>query len=334
MCNPSPDAPHAKAQPLVDIWRGGRLESQHLGHVAICDAKGLVASWGDPKALVYPRSSAKMIQALPLLTSGVGQTLPKHRLALACASHQGGAIHTDEVTMWLGELGLSPDDLRCGPQAPWDRDAKFAMIRAHGTPGQEHNNCSGKHTGFLMLAQHLGGELEYLEIDHPVQKAVLEAFEEVTQETSPGYGIDGCSAPNHAASMEGMARAMAWFAAAGTRSDVMSRAAAQLVEAMHTHPDYVAGERRACTNLMRAMDGVAIKTGAEGYFVAILPKQGLGVALKIADGATRAAEAAIAHVLVSLGVLDAAAQDYINAPIKNSRGIETGATRPAEGFAP
>ncbi|MGX9356261.1 asparaginase [Roseobacteraceae bacterium S113] len=320
--------PHAGAAPLIDLWRGGRLESQHLGHVVISDASGIVAQWGDPGALVYPRSSVKMIQALPLLSSGTGADLHPRRLALSCASHQGAAIHNEEVRTWLSELGLGENDLRCGPQPSRDRDIR----RASDTPCQVHNNCSGKHTGFLMLSQKLGGGPEYIDPDHPVQRAILEAFEEVTQETSPGFGIDGCSAPNFAATMQGVSRAMAWFATAHSRSDILSQAAARLVQAMAAYPEYVAGEGRACTRLMRVMDGVAIKTGAEGYFVAIIPSKGLGISLKIADGATRAAEAAIAHCLAGLGVLDPGAQDYINVPITNWRGVETGETRPAEGF--
>jgi L-asparaginase II len=120
---------------------------------------------------------------------------------------------------------------------------------------------------------------------------------------------------------------MAWFASARDRNDTMSLAASKLVAAMHTHPDLVAGEKRACTELMCAMNGVVVKTGAEGVFVAILPKQKLGIALKIADGTTRAANALIAQLLVRFGALDAdhpATRRRVNAPILNRRKIETG----------
>ena len=110
-----------------------------------------------------------------------------------------------------------------------------------------------------------------------------------TDETSTGFGIDGCSAPNHSCSLQGLARAMAWFASAEDRSDSASQAAVRLVNAMNAHPALVAGEGRACTQLMRAMGGSGvIKTGAEGVFTAILPQQRLGIALKIDDGTTRA----------------------------------------------
>ncbi|WP_300011623.1 asparaginase [uncultured Roseobacter sp.] len=324
-----------QAVPMVEIWRGDFLESAHSGHAVVCDDSGqIVEAWGDPEAIVLPRSSAKMIQALPLITSGAAKAarLTSEHLALACASHNGAAIHTTRVEGWLETRGLSDEALRCGPQMPDDRPAREAIICAHESPCQIHNNCSGKHAGFLTLAQHLDAGPEYVGADHPVQKACLDAFERTTGETSPGFGIDGCSAPNFASSLTGMARAMAHFAAAPTDS-----AEAQLHQAMRKHPDLVAGEKRACTELMRAMDGkVAIKTGAEAFFIAILPEQKLGVALKIVDGTTRASECAIAAILVKLGVLDPnhpATRKRMNAPITNRRDIQTGWIRPSAALA-
>ncbi|MGB8623813.1 MAG: asparaginase, partial [Paracoccaceae bacterium] len=209
-----------QAVPMVEVWRGAFLESLHRGHAVICDAAGqVVEAWGDPDKVILPRSSVKMIQALPLIESGAAAAagLSEAQLALACASHQGAAIHTDMVRAWLADLGLGDDDLRCGPEVPRDRETKHAMIRAYGTPCQYHNNCSGKHSGFLTLARHLGAGPEYVDPSHPVQLAVREAFEDVTGMASPGFGIDGCSAPNFATTVHGLARAMAFFA--GARED-------------------------------------------------------------------------------------------------------------------
>nr|WP_068306860.1 asparaginase [Pararhodobacter sp. CCB-MM2] len=320
--------------PLVEVWRGGRLESLHRGHAVICDSRGVVESWGDPAAVIYPRSSCKMLQALPLLETGAGAGLWQKRLALSCASHQGAAIHTGAVSEWLAEMGLSEGDLRCGVQDPSDVAERNRLICTGDSACQLHNNCSGKHTGFLMLNKHLGGGSEYVELDHPVQKAVKAAFEEVTGEDSPGYGIDGCSAPNFATSVGGLARAMARFATA-TETDARGRAMVSLREAMAAHPEMVAGEGRACTELMRVMDGVAIKTGAEAVFVAMIPSKGLGVALKITDGATRASEAAIVAILSWLGVLDGQhpmALKRLGGPLTNWRGKAWGELRLAEGF--
>jgi L-asparaginase II len=186
------------------------------------------------------------------------------------------------------------------------------------------------------MNRHLKGDPEYVDPAHPLQTAIRAAFEEVTGEQSPGYGIDGCSAPNFATSVHGLARAMARFATAREDGDARSRAAHRLTHAMATHPEMVAGEGRACTELMRAMGGrVAIKTGAEAVFVAILPDQKKGIALKVTDGGTRGAEAAICALLVKLGALDPnhpATLKRLDAVQKNWRGIETGMIRTAPGF--
>ncbi|HBS50966.1 MAG TPA: L-asparaginase [Rhodobacteraceae bacterium] len=325
--------------PMAEIWRGALLKSLHHGHAVICDDTGeIVECWGDPLALIYPRSSCKMVQALPLLSSGAADKygLTPEQLALACASHNGAAIHVDRVRAWLDQLGLADADFRCGPQEPADRPERDRLIRAHEAPCQWHNNCSGKHAGFLTLAQHMCAGPDYVAMDHPVQQAALAAFEEVTGRESPGFGIDGCSAPNFQTTLLGLARAMAWFASAAARSDRQSAAAVALTQAMIAHPELVAGEGRACTELMRAMEGRAtIKTGAEGVFVAILPEKRMGIALKIADGATRASECAISALLVRLGVLDPdhpAARKHLNPPILNRRDLVTGEIRPVAGL--
>ncbi len=324
--------------PLADLWRGGILESSHLGHVVICDAKGVTEAWGNPDAVIFPRSSCKMIQALPLIETGAADAvgLTEAQLAFACASHQGEARHVKLAGDWLAAIGLAEPDLRCGAHEPYDRDERNRLIKNDESPCQLHNNCSGKHCGFLTVTQHLKAGPEYVEIDHPLQRAIREATEEVTGETVAGYGFDGCSAPNFAVTLTGLARAMARFASARDTGDARERAMHRLTRAMVTYPENVAGEGRACTELMRAMGGkVALKTGAEAVFVAILPAQGLGIALKVVDGGTRAAEAAIAALLVRAGVLEAdhpATRKRLNTVQTNWRGIETGTFRAAPGF--
>ncbi len=326
----------AKAEVLAEVWRGEFLESLHLGHAVVVDRTGaVIAAWGDPARTILPRSSCKMVQALPLVESGAADAagLGSQQLALSCASHNGAAIHTTRVSRWLAGLDLTDSDLRCGPQMPNDPEARKALICSDSSPCQWHNNCSGKHAGFLTLNRHLGGGPEYVAADHPVQKAVRAAFEDVTGEPSPGFGIDGCSAPNFATSLTGLARAMARFATADAGGDSRARAMVRLREAMALHPDLVAGEGRSCTRLMRAMQGrTMVKTGAEAVFVAILPEQGLGVALKVDDGATRASEAAITALLVRLGALERdhpVAQAYMSAPLINRAGIKCGEVRAA-----
>jgi L-asparaginase II len=326
------------AVPVLEVWRGGLLECAHLGHAVICDAKGVVAAWGNPKAVIFPRSSAKMLQALPLIETGAATArgLSDAQLALACASHEGADLHVGMAGRWIADLGLKESDLRCGAHEPNDREERDRLVCAGEKPCQLHNNCSGKHAGFLTVTQHLKAGPEYVEIDHPLQKAVREATEDATGESAAGWGVDGCSAPNFAMSVEGLARAMAKYATAreghGAREDAMYR----LTRAMVAHPELVAGEGRACTELMRAMDGrVALKGGAEAVYVAIVPEKGLGIALKVVDGGSRASEAAVAALLVKLGVLDPAhpaAVKRMASIQRNWRGVETGFIRMAEGF--
>ncbi len=329
----------SKPVEMIEVWRGAILECVHVGHAVVCDAAGnIVQAWGDPDAVIYPRSSCKMLQALPLVESGAADAfgLTKEQLALSCASHRGAAIHTERVTRWLNELGLADADLRCGIQEPGDIEARNSLIRAFSEPCQFHNNCSGKHSGFLTYTKHVGAGPEYVEVTHPLQVAVRAAFEEVTGIDSPGYGIDGCSAPNFATTVHGLARAMGYFAGASVGGSARQRAAVRLVEAMMLHPELVSGEGAATTELMRALGGKgAVKSGADGVYIAILPELGLGVALKIVDGSDKAKSAAIAAILINLGVLDAAnptALRYVNTTERNRRGLPTGTMKAASGF--
>ncbi len=171
------------AVPLVEVWRGDFLESMHRGHAVICSASGeIVEAWGDPGTIILPRSSAKMIQALPLIESGAAKSyhLTSEQLALSCASHNGAPIHTKRVSSWLSDLEMSDDHLRCGTQQPHSDKDRDALVLAHEKPCQWHNNCSGKHTGFLTLTRHLGAGSEYIDPDHPVQTSVKQVFEEIT----------------------------------------------------------------------------------------------------------------------------------------------------------
>ncbi len=326
-----------RSEIVAEVWRGPFLECVHRGHIAVCNAQGeLLASWGDPTAVILPRSSSKMLQALPLVESGAAKRFgltPEH-LALSCASHNGALIHTGRVSKWLDGLGLSETDLRCGGHMPENKEAMKGLICGDHCFDQTHNNCSGKHSGFLTLNKHLGGGAEYLEIDHPVQIAVKATLEDMSGEDTYGHVIDGCSAPNFAMTLTGFARSLARMADPSGLGAVREKAARSLVGAMAKHPELVAGETRACTELMRAMDGKAvIKTGAEGVFAAILPERGLGVALKIEDGATRASECAMAAMLVRLGVADAAhpvVQNHLFHDQRNCNDLSVGTIRPSE----
>lgn len=323
---------------LVEVWRGDYLECVHRGAAVVSDAAGeVVAAWGDAGRTVLPRSASKMLQALPLVESGAADAAgltPEH-LALACASHSGQPMHTERVTRWLAAIGRGEPDLRCGAHAPMDKTARRAMWKSGEKPCQIHNNCSGKHTGFLTLAKHLGAGPEYVDPEHPVQRAVHEAMREMTGADAPlGHAIDGCSAPNFAVTLRGLAAAMARMGAAEKAlPSARARAASRLVDAMRTHPELVSGERRATAEFMRAATGgVAVKSGAEGVYVGILPARGLGFAVKIDDGAQRGSECAAAALLVRLGAADPADPRIaarLNPAQVNRRGIEVGRIAPA-----
>lgn len=322
---------------MAEVWRGDLVEGRHVGHAVIVDEDGgIVEAWGDPGRVIYPRSSAKMLQALPLVESGAAERagLGPEELALACASHTGAQAHVSRVAAWLARLGLSEADLACGPQTPEDRAERHRLRAAGAAPGRLHNNCSGKHAGFLTLALESGGAAGYLGIDHPVQQAIKAAFEEVTGEQSPCWGIDGCSAPNHACTLLGFGRAMAKMAAPDRLPPARAEAARALVAAMAAHPLLIAGEGRICTEIGAALGGKAvIKTGAEGVFAAILPGRRLGIALKIDDGATRASEAAMAALLVRLGLFgrdDPLIARRAAAPVLSRNGELAGSVRAAE----
>lgn len=326
-----------EAAVLAEILRADRVESRHRGHAIICDSRGdVVAAWGNPDERIFPRSSCKMLQALPLVESGAAANLGSEQLALACASHSGGGIHVTRVADWLGALGLAEPDLRCGAQVPDDPSERRRLRNAGEEPCQLHNNCSGKHAGFLMLNRHLGAGPEYVEFDHPVQVAARGAFEEMCGAPILGWGVDGCSAPAFETTLRSLGAAMGRMADPRGLGPTREEAARRLVAAMAAHPLLVAGEGRACSELMAAMPGgVAVKTGAEAVYVAILPERGLGVALKVEDGGTRGSECAIAALLVRLGAIDArhpAALRRMTQPILSRRGAEVGAIRPAPGF--
>ena len=328
-----------KSQIMCEIWRGSYLESVHTGMAVICDKDGEIShQWGDPNALILPRSSAKMMQAIPLIISGAEKkfSIGEDLLALACASHNAAEIHLSRVLGWLSHLGFSETDLRCGPQPSKDPYVKKQMLEKGQSPCQIHNNCSGKHAGFLSVARHLNAGPEYTDPDHPVQLMVMDVFQELTQNKVDGITIDGCSAPNPAIPLYSLAKAMSWFATAHKRDDQLSKAALKLRNAMVNYPELVAGDLRACTNLMKACEKKAIlKTGAEGVFVAILPELEKGIALKIFDGGTRASECAIASLLIQLGVLNPnhpTALEYTHAPILNWRKIQTGMMKASNSF--
>ncbi len=291
---------------LVEVTRGGRVESLHEVDAALVDTSGrILEEWGDAARPVMPRSAIKPIQALPLVSTGAAGAfgLSDVELALACASHGGEPAHVDAITGWLARLDLDFSALACGVQVPSSAPAAAGLAAVGGEATAVHNNCSGKHTGFLTVMRHLGLELDgYLDPGHRLQADHVTPSIERTcgvdlEAAHPG--VDGCGIPVWSMPLDRLASGWATLGAEPDGSP-----AHRLLSAMRSEPFLVAGSGRACTRLIgAATGGTVVKTGAEGVFCAVVPAAGLGVALKVRDGAGRAAEVAVEWILARCGHL-------------------------------
>jgi L-asparaginase II len=337
-----------EAAPLVEVRRGPIVESRHRGHVAAVDCEGkLVAALGEPETVTYLRSSAKPFQAVPLVTCGAADRfrLTEAELAIACGSHSGEDLHAATVARMLEKGELDESFLKCGVHEPYDR-ATAERLRARGeSPGVLRNNCSGKHTGMLLLSRHLGAPPEaYDDPSGPVQQAILRTVSQFSghPEAEIAVGTDGCGVPVFGVSVRSMALMYARLIAPPPEFEEATRdACRRLVAAMTGHPEMVGGTReRFDTEVMRAGRGrVVSKIGAEGVYTAgVLPcerwPKGLALAFKIEDGEDRRARSTIAiESLRQLGVLDEDAlrslSPYANFPVLNHRGEIVGQIQPS-----
>ena len=343
--HPKARGANAAANPvLVEVTRGAMVESRHRGAFAVIDARGrVIARAGDMEAAVFPRSAIKPIQALPLIETGAADAygLGDVEIALACASHNGEQRHVDAVIAWLARIGLSVDDLACGTSLPGSEDALRTLFAAGGRATAAHDNCSGKHAAFLTVAKHLGHATRgYTRYEHPVQQRVLGAMEQMTglDLGNAPRGIDGCGIPVIGIPLGNLALAMARLGLPHDQPDVRREACARIRHAMAAEPFMVAGSGRFCTRAIEALRGRAlVKTGAEGVYCATIPEQRLGIAVKIDDGARRAAEFVTARLLKRFGIIDEAAErtlsDTLSPIILNRRGKAVGEIRSGEGLA-
>jgi L-asparaginase II len=329
---------------LVEVTRGPFVESRHGGSVAVADASGaLVLALGDVERPVFPRSAVKALQALPLLESGAAERfgLSDEEIALACASHAGEPGHVVTASGLLAKLGLDGDALECGAHWPMNEAATRALAAAGAGPSALHNNCSGQHAGFLCLACALEVEpAGYVGLDHAVQReatAALEAMMGLSLRDAP-VGVDGCGIPTFAAPLSAIARAFARFGSGAALTPSRAAAARRIMAACWSAPFHVGGTGRFDTDAMRMLSGAAfVKVGAEGVHAAALPGLGLGVAIKIDDGATRASEAAMAAVLARMLAPEGDASEWLasraDRVLKNWEGAEVGAVRSAGALA-
>ena len=308
---------------VVEVTRGASIESVHLVDVALVDNTGnLVEGWGESSRPTLPRSALKPIQATPLITEGVAdsESLTAQQLAVACSSHNGEAGHVEVVDRWLEKLGFSHNVLECGAHVPANPQAARDLMLSGIQPDSRHNNCSGKHTGFVCLSKHFDLDVSgYIAPGHPVMKRfVTPAIEDFCRIDLSDQvpGVDGCGVPVWSIPLSHLA---------GGWSQLRTRGSGQrLLQAMVDEPFLVAGTDRACTRLMEAASGdAAVKTGAEGVFCGVDLREGFAFALKVRDGQARAAEVAAEWLLDRLGCVEFAAPQTL----KNWAGTSVGEIR-------
>jgi L-asparaginase II len=325
---------------VVEVLRGERVESAHRGAGAVVDADGRIAyAFGDVDRPIYPRSAVKALQALPLIESGAADRLglTEAEIALACASHAGEEAHVAVASAMLAKAGRDAGALECGAHWPSGEKAAWALARRGGTPSALHNNCSGKHAGFICLACAEGIDpANYVSPDHAVQRAVTAALADMAGVAlgPENRAIDGCSIPAYAIPLRALALGFARFATGQGLPSERARAAARVRAAVAANPAMVAGEGRFDTEVM-ALFGARVfaKTGAEGVWCASLPDLGLGFAVKADDGAKRAAQTMIVALLARFGGFGEALDRFAAPPLLNWNGIAVGAMRPAGALA-
>jgi L-asparaginase II len=310
----------------VEVTRGGHVESRHGIAAAVVDAAGAVVfAAGDVEGAVFPRSAVKALQALELVESGAADRLrlTPAELALACASHTGEAVHVATAQAMLAKAGRDAGCLECGAHWPYDPEAARALAVAGQVPQALHNNCSGKHAGFICLACATGDDpTGYVHPDHPTMRRVTASLAAATGTVldARNRGTDGCSIPTYAIPLRALAGAFARFG-------VAEGAPARLRAAVAAHPFLVGGTGRFDTVLMTALGArVFAKGGAEGVHCAALPAQGLGIAVKCTDGAGRAADVACAALIDRFlgGGVPAA---LVRPELRNWNGVKVGELR-------
>ena len=316
---------------IAEVTRGGLVESRHSGAYAVVASDGRVAaSAGDISQAVYPRSAIKAFQCLPVIESGTADHFgfSDEEVALACASHNGEAEHVRVARSMLKKAGNAENLYECGAHWPMEINAQHRAVRESSDPLQVHNNCSGKHAAMLALARQLGADpAGYVERDHPVQRAIARSIGSICDcdIDSAAWGVDGCSVPTWAIPIRNMALGFARLAAPA------HQAGQRIINAVRHNPFMVAGTGRFDTELMRALPRVFVKVGAEGVYCGSIPHAQLGIALKCDDGATRAAEVALASMLAKLDVWTEEEKEILirfsRHELSNWRGINVGEVR-------
>jgi L-asparaginase II len=326
---------------LVETLRGGRIESFHRGSVAVMDADGAaVLLLGETDKPIFPRSAVKAIQALPLIETGAADRygLTDAEIALACASHSGEDIHAEAALSMLQKAGRDEASLECGAHWPFSTPAAQNLLLSGKKPGARHNNCSGKHAGFVCAACAAGIDPQgYVEPQHAVQGLIREAMESLTgaPHKSDECGTDGCSIPTYPAPLRALALAFARYGTGIGMGPERAKAAHRIRKAIAAAPLMIAGEGRFDTLLATAFgERLVAKVGAEGVYCAAFPELGLGIAIKCDDGAIAAAEIVMATLIERFlatrsNAEEATLEPLVRKRLTNWNGRETGSMRPA-----
>jgi L-asparaginase II len=319
---------------FVYDYRGSSIENRHSVSVAIVNPDGkLIAHAGHPKLPAYLRSSAKPFQAQALFLSGAIKRfgISQKEIALAAASHEGSPDHTTTAQSILSKIGLEYTALACGVHAPANYISRKALEASGQKPNELHNNCSGKHSGMLVVAVALGTPTQgYEHLEHPVQQLNLQTIKDLSGLDDIPFGIDGCSVPNFMLPLDKAARMFALLADPKHAPTNYQDGLEATFQAMRAHPEMVAGEGEMDTVLMQHMPDVASKGGAEGYQGLALRSTAygpLGIALKIEDGSSAARGPAVIRVLELLGQPITALEKWKRPSIFNHRNIEVGYTQ-------
>jgi L-asparaginase II len=322
----------------VEVTRGTLVESRHRASVVVTDGDGnVVFSLGDIDAAVFPRSACKAMQALPLVESGAADAygFGNMELALACSSHSGEDAHVALAASMLARAGRDVGALECGAHWSSDQATLIHQARTLDKPTALHNNCSGKHSGFVCACCHQDIDPKgYVGYDHPLQAQIRDTMQSLTGAALgvDNCGTDGCSIPSYAIPLKKLAHGFAKMATGTGLEPHRAKASRRLFDACMAEPFYVAGTGRACTKLMQVAPGrIFAKTGAEGVFCAAIPEQGVAIALKCDDGAGRAAEAIVSATLARFfekdGETHAGLMDMAHRPLRNWNGIHVGDVR-------
>ncbi|MEY3597267.1 MAG: hypothetical protein RL543_1220 [Pseudomonadota bacterium] len=322
----------------VEVLRGEAVESRHRGAISIVDAAGkTVFSLGDVEKPIFPRSAIKALQALPLVESGIADRLglTAQEISLACSSHSGEPIHVETALSMLKKAGKDADCLECGAHWPVSGKAERELAASGEKPSALHNNCSGKHSGFICLSCGLDEDPKgYIASEHRVQREIRAAGEEMTGFTylDAYAGIDGCSIPTYAVPLKALALGFARFGTGYGLDKKRAEAAQRIREAVAQYPLLVAGTGRFDTDVMNLFGArLFMKTGAEGVYCATIPEKGLGIAVKCDDGEGRAAQvilgAIVQHFLPMSETEHENLAKLAEPVLRNWNGIEVGRLR-------